>query len=513
MNASTTIQGNVEREPICSVTRVEAIRANSLNFGLLKFRSAQAQLGWSGKSSREIRNTLESFRQQMVEHADDLARLIAEHRHCTEAEALATEIIPLADATKFLTKRFTQILAPTRLGKKDRPSWLTGVDCEVHRQPLGLVLIISPGNYPLYLAAVQALQALAAGNAVWIKPAPGSTALLRSFKEQLIGAGLNADLMQILPESIEATQAALDSGVDKVVFTGSAETGRKILAQLAPHLTPSVMELSGCDAVFLRPDADMDLAARAIRFGLTVNNGKTCIAPRRIFVPRQLLGSFAQKLRDELQTLNPNRIDRPGSTKWLPWVKDALGNGAFIVSGTLHADHIEGPLVLSGAKPEMKLLQDDTFAPIASIVAVDSDAEALTADELCPFSLSASVFGKDVKAARHFANKVKAGTVIINDLIAPTADPRIPFGGLGQSGFGVTRGAEGLLEMTAPKVVVTNGSKSRMHYRPFKASDTELFQSLLKLSHAKTISQRIKALFRAISIFRTPTNNPTPSQS
>jgi acyl-CoA reductase-like NAD-dependent aldehyde dehydrogenase len=376
------------------------------------------------------------------------------------------------------------------------------VESEVHRQPLGLVMVIAPGNYPLFLGAVQVLQALAAGNAVWIKPAPGAAKLMISFRDALVRAGFVADLIQVLPESVEATQAAIDTGVDKVVFTGSAETGRHILARLAPRLTPAIMELSGCDAVFLRVDADLDLAARAICFGLTLNRGATCIAPRRIFVPRQLLGNFTRALLKELKAADSIHLGTGAIKRWLPWVKEALADGAFIVAGKLHSDHVTAPLVLSGTASEMKLLRDDSFAPVACLVTVDSEEEALTANSQCPFALSASVFGKDASEARQFAERIRAGSVIVNDLIAPTADPRLPFGGTGQSGFGVTRGAEGLLEMTSPKVVITNRSRMRMHYQPFREADTPLFQSLLRLSHSPSLIQKLRALFQTISIVR-----------
>ncbi len=474
----------------------------SPDFGMLKFRSLQAQAISALEPGSQRRSRLMHAVAELADHSDELARLVAEHRHCTAAEALATELIPLLDAAKYLAKNMNRILAPRRLGGAGRPGWLTGVTSEVQRQPLGLILVIAPGNYPLYLVAVQVLQALAAGNAVWIKPAPGASGLMQYFCDVLVRAGFRPELVHLLPDSVAAAQAAVDAGVDKVLFTGSADTGRRLLAQLAPHLTPAVMELSGCDAVFLLEDADLKLAARAIRFGLTLNHGATCIAPRRIFVPRKLLGAFNRALHQELKSADPIHLGVDASKRWLPWVKEALSEGAFVVAGTLYADHATAPVILSGARPEMKLMRDDTFAPVAGMVVVDSEEEALTANSQCPFALGASVFGRDANGARRFAGKVRAGSVIVNDLIAPTADPRLPFGGLGQSGFGVTRGPEGLLEMTAPKVIINNCSRFRMHYRPFREVDASLFQSLLQLSHGRSFLRRLRALFETISIVR-----------
>lgn len=509
MNRSTSPHRTRDSRPV-SGAEVSENGGTSLDFALLKLRAQQAQSRHATEAWTLRRRKLHRLHSLVVERAEVLAGLVAGHRGCTPAEALATELIPLADAVKFNARRFARLLAPKRLGTVDRPGWLIGVDSEVRRQPLGLILVIAPGNYPLYLAGVQSVQAIAAGNAVWLKPAPGAAEILSTFRELLVQAGFGPDLIQVLPESIEAGRAAIAAGVDKVVFTGSADTGRRVLEQLAPHLTPAVMELSGCDAVFLRHDADLELAARAVAFGLTINRGATCIAPRRVFVPRQHLAGFTQRLRDELASRRPINLDAGACQQWLPRVKDALGRGAFIVAGTLHAQRVTGPLVLGGVTPEMPLLQEDAFAPVAGIVAVHDDEEALVADARCTYALGASVFGRNRPAACQLAGRIRAGSVVINDLIAPTADPRLPFGGLGRSGFGVTRGAEGLLELTAPKVVISNRTRLRLHYRPFREEDTPLFRTLLELGHGASLRSRLLALLRALRLFR---SSPHPDGS
>jgi delta 1-pyrroline-5-carboxylate dehydrogenase len=133
---------------------------------------------------------------------------------------------------------------------------------------------------------------------------------------------------------------------------------------------------------------------------------------------------------------------------------------------------------------------------------VMSDEEALTANARCPYALGASVFSKHATSARALAGRIRAGSVIINDLIAPTADPRVPFGGVGQSGFGVTRGAEGLLEMTFPKVIALNGSSRRWHYQHLGESDAPLMTALLELTHAPSLGQKFRALHRVIRFAR-----------
>ena len=147
-----------------------------------------------------------------------------------------------------------------------------------------MVLIIAPANYPLFLPGVQALQALAAGNAVLWKPAVGGTAPAEALRDVLVGCGLDPALLQVLGESPQAADDAIAAGVDKVFLTGSAATGTAVLTQLAAHRTPAVMELSGCDAVFVLPGAAIDRVAAAVAFGLRLNGSATCMAPRRLFL-------------------------------------------------------------------------------------------------------------------------------------------------------------------------------------------------------------------------------------
>ena len=186
-------------------------------------------------------------------------------------EGIAAEVLPLADACRFLERNAARLLAPQRLGRRGRPSWLFGLDAEVRREPLGVVLVIAPNNYPLLLPGVPALQALAAGNAVLVKPAPGCSRPVVALGEMLAEAGLPAALFQVLGEDVAEATAAIEGGVDHVVLTGSAATGRSVLAALAPRLTPATLELSGNDAVFVLPGADLDMVADALAFGLRFN--------------------------------------------------------------------------------------------------------------------------------------------------------------------------------------------------------------------------------------------------
>ena len=196
------------------------------------------------------------------------------------AETLAGELIPLADACKFLENEAERILAPRRISNRRRPLWLGRVSVALQREPFGTVLIVGAANYPLFLPGVQALQALVAGNSVLIKPGRGASAAAQALVNTFCGAGLDPSLVQVLPEDVAWVASAVEAGVDKVVLTGSAETGCRVQSLLATSLTPATMELSGCDAVFVLESADLDRVARCLAFGLRFNGSATCIAPR-----------------------------------------------------------------------------------------------------------------------------------------------------------------------------------------------------------------------------------------
>lgn len=471
----------------------EAKRSHAqINFKSLALESRTAQLAWTNVPLSRRSDCLDHLRQLLVTNVDDLAAQLARIRRCTTAEAIVTEIHPLADALRFLARNLSHILKPRVLGRSGRPIWLADVRAEVQRVPHGVVLVIGPGNYPLLLIAAPAIQALAAGNAVWLKPAPGCADLLECFHRLLVEAGFPAELCRVIPDSVQACREALREQPDKVIFTGSAATGREILAQLAPNLTPATMELSGSDACFVRDDADLELAASALAFGITLNRGATCIAPRRVFVPKSFLPTLTKLLATQLEKRDPIQI-APTDATWLSDLENALADGATLLHGTVCPTLITAPLILS-APPELPLLREDIFGPVMSLVAIENDDDALRINARCPFALGASVFSKSTEAARALANRIRAGSVVINDVIVPTADPRLSFGGVGDSGFGVTRGVEGLLEMTHPKVVATNSSRRRRHYEPLKTHDAEMFKALLQLTHDRSPTAKFRAL-------------------
>lgn len=427
-------------------------------------------------------------RRLLAARGEALAALVPQR---AAADTLVAEVLPLAESARWLVREAPRLLAPQRPPGR-RPAWLAGVRAEIRREPFGAVLVLAPANYPLFLPGVQAMQALAAGNAVCAKPAPGQGAVLHAFATLLADAGLPAGLLQVLGEDVETGRAAAAAGFDLVLLTGSAATGEQVLAACARTLTPTVPELSGCDAAFVLPGADLAVVADCLAYGLRLNGGATCIAPRRVFVPRAQAAGLETLLAERLPGIPPAAVPAHVAARLDALVAEACAAGARLVAPAPSG----APAVLADAAPGTALLREDVFAPWLALVPVEDAEDALAAAACCPYALGASVFGPEAQA-RALADRVRAGSVCVNDVIAPTADPRLPFGGRGRSGFGATRGAEGLLALTQVKAVSVRRGRFRPHLAAPQDGDEARFAALLALLHGAWPT-RVAALRRLV---------------
>jgi acyl-CoA reductase-like NAD-dependent aldehyde dehydrogenase len=435
----------------------------------------KVQAYWQNSSVAARIKVLTQARKLIANHVDELAATVMLPGRRSAADTIVAEIIPLLSAIRFLEREAASILKPRRVGRRGRPLWLLGVTSQIRRDPFGTVLVIAPFNYPLLLAGVQAFQALVAGNAVQIKPAPGHSAPLRMLAAYLDRAGLPDGLFTILDESVQAAQEAIASKVDLIVFTGSVAAGKAVLTQAAQTLTPCIVELSGNDAVFVLDGADAAVVVRALAYGICLNGGATCIAPRRVFAGAALIKDLSEGLAQTLKNRPAYPVSQATLDRLATLLNQARQAGATIIGGDV-SDGAMKPAVIVAPPPGSGLLCEDVFAPIVSLVPVIDMGQALALYKSSPFALGASVFGP-ARAAEDFAARIDAGVVVVNDLIAPTADPRLPFEARRGSGFGATRGREGLLAMTQSRAIAIRRNRLYPHYRPLQAEDAGIFSA------------------------------------
>ncbi len=449
-----------------------------------------AQRRWEAAPLANRLRVLGRFRRLAADGARELAERVptrlAGALSRTVADTLVSEVLPLIEACRFLDRESGRILRTRELGGEGRPVWLGRVEAQVERAPWGVVLVIAAANYPLLLAGVQTVQALVAGNAVIWKPAPGTEAVAFAMRTLLLEAGLEPELLTVLDASVAAAEEAIAARVDFVAVTGSPATGRAVLRQLAETVTPAVLELSGCDAVMVLPGADLRHVVEAMSFGLRFNGSFTCMAPRRILLAGLSAGEadFVEAgLTKALAGLKPVELSEAGRVLLGDLVEDARAQGATVaVNGLREGEQQAGATLVLGATPAMVVMRSEVFAPVVSVMRTASVGEAIAADAVCPFGLTAAIFGRE-REARAVAGRLRVGNVLINDVIAPTADCRVSFGGRGGSGYGVTRGAEGLLAMTTPKTIQVRRGRPKRAYEVTGDGHIELFAGLTQLLH------------------------------
>ena len=347
--------------------------------------------------------------------------------------------------------------------------------------PRGVVCVIAPWNFPFELAMTPAITALAAGNAVIVKPT-SAVPLLGEVIERLFNDAFkdHPGLAQVVhgPGALGSVVATAP-GVDFVAFTGSTGVGRTLQAALGPLLRPSLMELGGCDPLIVCDDANLERAANATVFGRFSNNGQICAAVKRVYVHASVAPEYLEKVlahvravkigpyTDSSSDVGPLANHR-GDKILRELLQDALDKGAKIEAGGL-PEPGNGwywpPTVLTNVNSSMRLMNEETFGPILPIQVVKDDDEAITLANDTEYGLDAYVFSSDLNRAHGIANRLKAGSVDINEVIVNYTMPTLPFGGVKQSGINRYHGKIGLRMFTDYKgVVVDDGTNDTEPY-------------------------------------------------
>ncbi len=458
-------------------------------------RARAAQLAWAHRPVGERLRPVAALRRQLVEHSERLCQAVTAEIGRPSGQVVPSEVLPLADAAAFLLSEAPRILRPRQVRAGQRPWWLWGQQDTVYRRPHGLVAVIGTWNYPIFLNGVQILQALTAGNAVLWKPSEVAPQTAEELHGLFLEAGFPADLFVRLDATRENGAQLLEADIDHLVFTGSAEVGRRIARRLGERLISSTLELSGCDAMFVLADADLPLAARAAWFATTLNRGQTCLAVRRVFVHHSRYKAFVEQLTPLVAATHAQELTLVSQVDFTGrLISEALKQGArqlvdrpFVPPGEASPRRCQ-PNAIIDATPEMALCHEAFFSPVLTVLAFNNLEQAIQMDGQCAYALGASIFTNQLPRALALAARLQTGTVAINDVVAPTAHPATPFGGRRASGWGVTQGPEGLLELTVPQVISVRVPRDqfRPHYDMVNKSNTgtdTLMQGMLRFAH------------------------------
>jgi len=412
-----------------------------------------------------------------------VARLVAETKK-THTDALLSEVFATLDHLEYLEKNAARILADRRVGN---PLALLGKKSRIYYEPLGTVLIISPWNYPFYLGLVPLSSAFAAGNSVIYKPSE-VTPLQGLFEKCLEEAGFEPDWVQVVYGDGAVGASLIASRPDRIVFTGSFETGKKILTAAAPLLIPVTLELGGKDPMVVFSDANVERASAGALWGGLTNSGQSCTSVELLYVEDGIYDRFRARLLERAAEIvsgrDLGRITAPFQVEKIKeQLAEAKRGGARILSGAEwdgKSDAIP-PILVEGAPEGCALLCEETFGPVIALRKFRDESEVVLAINQSPFGLSASVWTADLVRATRVARALHTGNVSVNNVMLTEANPALPFGGTKYSGFGRLKGEAGLRELCHEKSVLIDKSSDKIeaHWFPYADEKQPLFEALV----------------------------------
>lgn len=462
-------------------------------------RSRSASRAWEAVPARERGRLLGAVADRLAARADALAELIAEENGKPRVEALGHDVLPSLQHLRWLEEHAEGVLA-------DRPqplTWMPSRAAVLRRRAHGVVLAISPWNFPLAIPMAQVASALAAGNAVVLKPSEVTPRVAETLLE--LFEPLPPGLLSVVHGDGSVGAALVEAGPDAVTFTGSLAAGRLVMAAAAKHPIPVSLELGGVDAMIVCDDADLELASSAAAWGATCNTGQVCASVERILIQRGVADEFVLRLRQKLEAIEP-RTDQGRPTLprqvaiWRGHVDDAVSRG-LTVHGGFDGERLRPTLVHGPGTEGSKAWTEETFGPLVALLPFDDDAEAARLHDAVGFGITASVFCSDPSRADRLARSLRAGGVSINDVGATLyGHGELPWGGVGKSGFGRSKGPEGLIESTWCQVIeasrVPGLEPKKPWWYPYDHRQERVIRGFVDLVAARRRRASARALLR-----------------
>lgn len=429
----------------------------------------RAQPAWASLSYEQRGRIIVQARKLMLAERDELALLISKETGKPVAEAVSMEIVPTLDTMHYFANYAAHLLRPQPIDIGQYG--LMGRSSRIVFRPLGVIGIISPWNFPLATPADEVVMALMAGNAVVLKPSELTPLIAVKLGDIFKRAGLPAGLLNIVTGDGSTGGALVDARVDKIMFTGSVATGKRVAEAAARHLTPVVLELGGKDPMIVLEDANIENAARGAVWGAFANSGQACASVERCYVQESIAPKFIEQVVAETHALKQGLGTQIGIDVGAmsnehqlqivaDHVHDAKQRGAEILTGGQRASNLDGlfyePTVLTNVNHDMAIMRDETFGPVLPVMTFKTEADAVKLANDSIFGLTASVWTKDIAKGKRLAEQIDAGTVMVNEVVYTHGIAQTPWGGVKDSGYGRTHGRMGLLELVHPQHIHVN---------------------------------------------------------
>jgi len=413
---------------------------------------------WSGKSVKERCKILKKFQNLLIEKRDEISTIVSQDTGKNRQDSLI-ELFVSVDMLAQNRMNAPRWLKPERVSS-GLYLFKKGI---VEHRPHGVVVVISPWNYPLLISLTPMFSALLAGNTVVLKTSEVTPAVGELIEKLFKSLPELAPFVRVVHGDGKVGAALVNSKPDYIFVTGSTTTGKKIMQAAAENLIPVTLELGGKDPVIVLEDADIEAAARWATWGAHYNAGQACMSVERVYVVESKYDEFVNAAIQNTKeihtgfTLDTNSpyfmgpVTDPRQVQIIDdHIKDAVDKGARVLCGGKEGGAFYKPMVMVDVNHSMKVMREETFGPIMPIMKVRDEEEAIRLANDSTLGLGASVYGKDLTRAKRVADRIQASSIIINDSIAQFGIPMLPFGGVKESGIGTTHGREGILEFTHP---------------------------------------------------------------
>ncbi len=481
-------------------------------------RARRAQPSWAALPVQKRVSIIRRFRKLLNQQATEVAELITREAGKPVPEAMGAEILVVQDAAEFVCRHAAEMLQPETLPHAN-PAMKTKLSKLVF-EPHGVIGIISPWNYPFSIPSTETLAAVALGNAVVLKPSELTPACGLKLQSLLYESGVPKDVMQVVIGEGSVGAALVESRIDKIIFTGSVSTGRRVGIAAAQRFLPSVLELGGKDPFIVLDDADLDVASSGAVWGAFMNAGQTCLSVERCYVHRSIFDKFVETCVKKTETLKVgNGLDRETDVGPMidarqlrvveEQVAEAVAKGAKVLTGgrrlTDLGPNFYAPTVLTGVTPDMKLMREETFGPLLPILPFDSDEHAIAMANESEFALAASIWTKNRARGNTLASKIEAGTVMVNDALTGFGICEAPHGGFKASGMGRTHGVLGMQEMLRVRYIdVDRVMMKKPWWFSYKGVYREQIQGFADLMFGHSATKRIKGALNSSRILTRP---------